>query len=83
MNALFYPEIETDTRSPLYRSDDGLEFNCVCQRQRGDLPPQAKQGKRRFSHNICKSPAKVTAISEVTEAHDRIGMTPTKIELAK
>ncbi len=36
-----------------------------------------------FHHNICKSPAKVTATGEVKEAHGKMEMTPTKIELAK
>jgi hypothetical protein len=38
---------------------------------------------KEFHHNICKSPAKVTATGKVKEAHGKMELTPTKIDLAK
>ena len=38
---------------------------------------------KEFHHNICKSPAKVTATGKVKKAHGKMRLTPTKLELAK
>jgi hypothetical protein len=38
---------------------------------------------KEFHHNLCKSPAKVTATGKVKDVHGKMELTSTKLELAK